>query len=154
MIEWQSLQERLIGAACAGQVGVMVDPKGSKGVVAADGSGIPARNTIAVAMEDLTKPDRKELEKELEEEMAKRRWKKLACFQKTCHGVVKKADTTAASGAKIDSPLSPEDLVQLIDVSVASKYDADLTQFTRVVAEDMHNTLDSFKQGMNGSLHR
>jgi hypothetical protein len=89
---------RLVGAACAGQVGVMADPKGSKGAMAAD--GIQARNTIAVAMEDLTKPDRKELEKELEEEMAKRRRKKLACFQKTCHGVVKKADTAAASGLR------------------------------------------------------
>jgi peroxiredoxin family protein len=26
---------------------------------------------------------------------------KLACFQKTCHGVVKKADTIAASGTKV-----------------------------------------------------
>jgi hypothetical protein len=60
----------------------------------------------------------------------------------------------AASGTKVDSPLSPEDLIQLVDVSVASKYGADLTQFTRVVAEDMRNTLDSFKQDMNSSLPR
>jgi hypothetical protein len=63
-------------------------------------------------------------------------------------------DTVAASGTKVDSPLSPEDLIQLVDVSVASKYGADLTQFTRVVAEDMRNTLDSFKQDMNSSLPR
>jgi hypothetical protein len=34
----------------------------------------------------------------------------------------------------------------MIDVSITSKYDADLTQFTRVIAEDMHSTLDMFKQ--------
>jgi hypothetical protein len=53
--------------------------------------------------------------------MTERRRKKLACFQKTRHGIVKKADTAAASRTKVDSPLSPEDLVQLVDVSVASK---------------------------------
>jgi hypothetical protein len=78
-------------------------------------------------MEDLTEADRKELEKELEEEMAERWHKKLECFQKTRHGVVKKADTMAASGIKVDASLSPKDLVQLVDVSVASKYGADLT---------------------------
>jgi hypothetical protein len=47
-----------------------------------------------------------------------------------------------------------EDLVQLLDVSVAGKYDADLTLFTRVVTEDMHSMLDSFKQDLNSSLPR
>jgi hypothetical protein len=46
-------------------------------------TGVQARNTINVAMEDLTEEDKKELE----EEMAERRSKKLVCFQKTCHGV-------------------------------------------------------------------
>jgi hypothetical protein len=54
----------------------------------------------------------------------------------------------------VNSSLSPEDLVQLVDVSVASKYSADLTQFTRVVAEDMRNALETFKQDLNGSLPR
>jgi hypothetical protein len=31
----------------------------------------------------------------------------------------------SVSGTKVDSPLSPKDLVQLVDVSVASKYDVD-----------------------------
>jgi hypothetical protein len=47
-------------------------------------------NTIDVAMEDLPEAERRALEKELEEEMAEVRRKKLACFQKTCTGVVKK----------------------------------------------------------------
>jgi hypothetical protein len=51
----------------------------------------------------------------------------------------------AASAPKVNSSLSPEDLAQLVDVSVASKYGADLTQFMRLVAEDMRNTLETFK---------
>jgi hypothetical protein len=41
-----------------------------------------------------------------------------------------------------------------VDVSVASKYVADLTQFTHVVAEDMCNMLYSFKQDMDSNLPR
>jgi cell wall assembly regulator SMI1 len=41
-----------------------------------------------------------------------------------------------------------------VDVSVASKYVADLTQFTHVVAEDMCNMVDSFKQDMDSNLPR
>jgi hypothetical protein len=92
------------------------------------------------------------LSKELEEEMAEARRQKLACFQKTRSGVVKKADTTTTSGSKVDTSPSPEDLVQLVDVSVASKYGADLTQFTRVIVEEICGTLDTFKQEMHNSL--
>jgi hypothetical protein len=105
-------------------------------------------------MEDLAEADRKELEKELKEEMAERRQRKLTCFQKMCNDVVKKADMVAASGAKTNASLSPEDLVLMVDVSVASIYGADLTQFTHVVAEDMQSTLDAFKQDLNNNLPR
>jgi hypothetical protein len=57
------------------------------------------------------------------------------CFQKTRNGIIQKSDIASASGVKVDSPLSPEDLVHMLDVSIASKYEADLTQLTRVVAE-------------------
>jgi hypothetical protein len=43
-------------------------------------------NTIGVAMEDLPKVERRALEKELEEEMAETRRRKLACFQKHARG--------------------------------------------------------------------
>jgi hypothetical protein len=43
-------------------------------------------NTIGVAMEDLRKVERKALEKELKEEMAEARRRKLTCLQKTCMG--------------------------------------------------------------------
>jgi hypothetical protein len=43
-------------------------------------------NTIGVAMEDLPEAERRALEKELEEEMAEARRRKLACFQKNRWG--------------------------------------------------------------------
>jgi hypothetical protein len=43
-------------------------------------------NTIDMAMEDLPKVERRALEKELGEEMAEVRRRKLACFQKTRTG--------------------------------------------------------------------
>jgi hypothetical protein len=69
------------------------------------------------------------VERELEEEMAEIRRRKLACFQKTCNNVVKKADTTAPSSHKVNSYLNPEDLIHMVDVSVTSIYGEDLTQF-------------------------
>jgi hypothetical protein len=81
--------------------------------------------------------------------------KKLACFQKMCHGIIKKEDIAVASSTKVNpSSLSPKDLVQLVDVSVVSKYGADLTQFMRVVAEDMRSTLNAIKQDFNANLPR
>jgi hypothetical protein len=155
-VERQSLQVccGLIGAICTDRVEIMMDPKGSKGAPATDGAGVQARNTILVAMEDLVEADRKEREKELEEEMAERHQKKLVCFQKTCNEVVKKANTATASGAKVSTSLSLEDLVHMVDVFVASKYGVDLTQFTRLVVVDMKSMLDAFKQDFNSNLPR
>jgi hypothetical protein len=45
---------------------------------------------IGVVMEDLPKAERRALKKELEEEMAEARRRKLACFQKRRMGVIKK----------------------------------------------------------------
>jgi hypothetical protein len=70
------------------------------------------------------------------------------------NGVVKKSDTVAMTNAKVNAQLSPENLVHMVDVSVASKYGADLTQFMRVVAEDMRNTLEAFKTDLNNILPR
>jgi hypothetical protein len=90
-------------------------------------------NTIAMAMEDLPKAEKSALEKELEEVMATAR-RKLACFQKTRTGVIKKTVpaimTTMTTAPLVTSNLTLEELVKLVDVSVASKYGADLTQFT------------------------
>jgi hypothetical protein len=86
-------------------------------------------NMIGVAMEDLPEVERRVLEKELEEEMAEARRRKLACYQKTCTGVIKKtvpAIMTMATATSMVTPnLTPEELVKFMDVAVASKYGND-----------------------------
>jgi hypothetical protein len=61
----------------------MADPKGS--MTAPDSATVNSENVIAVEMEDLMEKDQDELEWELqhdlEEVMAERRKRKLACFQ-------------------------------------------------------------------------
>jgi hypothetical protein len=53
----------------------MTNPKDS-----AAWTEVGPHNMIGVAMEDLPKAERRELEKELEEEMAEAKRRKLACF--------------------------------------------------------------------------
>jgi hypothetical protein len=68
---------------------------------------------------------------------------------------VQKADTAKASSSKVNfASVTPEDLVHLVDVSVASKYGTDLAQFTRAMGEDVHITLDSFRRDLDGSFPR
>jgi hypothetical protein len=115
-------------------------------------------NTIAVAMEDLLEAEKIALKKELEEEMAAARRRKLACFQKTHIGVIKKTILTVTATTtmtpKVTSNLTPEELVKLINMLVASKYNVELTQFTRIIANDMRNTLESFKTDLHNTLPR
>jgi hypothetical protein len=93
------------------------------------------------AMEDLPEADKIALEKDLEKEMAVTRRRKLVSFQKTCARVIKKTvpaiTTTMTTTPIVTSNLTPEELVKLIDVSIASKYGADLAQFTRIIGNDM-----------------
>jgi hypothetical protein len=67
--------------------------------------------------------------------------RKLESFQKTCARVIKKTvlaiTTTMTMAPIVTSNLTPEELVKLIDVLVASKYGANLTQFMRIIANDM-----------------
>jgi hypothetical protein len=80
----------------------------------------------------------------MEEVMAERRKKKLACFQKTRHGVVKKGDTVKAS-TLVNSPFTLEELVHLIDVSVNSKYGADLEGVTHALTESVKGSVESLR---------
>jgi putative heme iron utilization protein len=68
-------------------------------------------NTITVAMEDLPEAEKIALKKELEEEMAATRRRKLACFQKTRNVVIKKTvlaiTTTMTMAAMVTSNLTP-----------------------------------------------
>jgi hypothetical protein len=109
-------------------------------------------------MDDFPETEKIALKKEFEEEMVVARRRKLACFQKTCTGVIKKTipviTTTMTMTPTITSNLTLEELVKLIDVLVASKYSADLTQFTCIIAYDMRNTLESFKTDLHNTLPR
>jgi hypothetical protein len=106
-------------------------------------------NTIGVAMEDLPGAKRRALEKELKEEMAEARRRKLACFQKTRTGVIKKtvpSITTMGTATPTVTPnLTPEEVVKFMDVAVASKYRNNLMNFTRTITEEVRSTLDTFK---------
>jgi hypothetical protein len=88
--------------------------------------------------------------------MAEVRRKKLACFQKTRTGVIKKtvpAITTTATATSTVTPNLPlEELVKFMDVVVASKYVNDLTNFIRTITEEVRSTLDTFKTDLQNML--
>jgi hypothetical protein len=92
-------------------------------------------------MEDLPEAKRRALEKELEDEMAEVRRRKLTCFLKTRMRVIKKPVsaimTTATATSTVTRNLTLEELVQFVDVAVASKYGNDLTNFTRTITEEV-----------------
>jgi hypothetical protein len=113
-------------------------------------------NTIGKAMEDLPEAERRALKKELEEEMAEARRRKLACFQKTCRGVIKKTipaiTTTATATSTVTPNLTLEELVKFMDVAVASKYENDLKNFTHTITEEVCSTLDTFETDVQNTL--
>jgi hypothetical protein len=115
-------------------------------------------NMIGVAMEDLPEAERWALEKELEEEMAEARRRKLTCFQKTRTRVIKKIilaiTTTTTTTSMVTPNLTPEWLVKFMDVAVASKYRNDLMIFTRTITEEVRSTLDTFKTDLQNTLPR
>jgi hypothetical protein len=115
-------------------------------------------NMIGVAMEDLPEAERRALEKELKEEMAKVRRRKLMCFQKTRKGVIKKTvpmiTTTATAIPMVTPNLTPEELVKFMDAAVASKYGNDIGNFTHTITEQVCNTLDTVKTDLQNTLPR
>jgi hypothetical protein len=109
-------------------------------------------------MEDLSEAERRALEKELETEKAEARRRKLACFQKTRTGVIKKtvpAITIVTTATPTVIPnLTPKEFVKFMDVAVASKYGNDLMKFTRTITEEVRSTLDTFKTDLQNALPR
>jgi hypothetical protein len=131
----------------------MTNPKDS-----AARTEVGPHNTIGVVMRDLPEVERRALEKELEEEMAEARRMKLACFQKTHTGVIKKIvpanTTTPTATPMLTSNLTPKELVKFIDVAVASKYENDLTNITCTITEEIRSTLNTFKTDLQNALPR
>jgi hypothetical protein len=114
---------------------------------------------IGITFGELAEEDQRRIEEEMLHEMeeieATRMKEKLMCYQKTRGGVVQNTDTAKASSPKVNSSsLSSEDLVHLVDISIPSKYGANLAHFTQVLAEDLHGTLDYFKHDLNDNLPR
>jgi predicted GNAT family acetyltransferase len=117
-------------------------------------------NTIRVAMEDLPEAEKIALAKELEEETAVARRRKLACFQKTRTRVIKKTTpaitttATTAAASMVTPKMTPKELVKFMDIAVASKYGNDLSNLTRVITNDVHSMLESFKTDLQNALPR
>jgi uncharacterized alkaline shock family protein YloU len=88
--------------------------------------------------------------------MAKARRRKLVCFQKTHTGMTKKTIstimTTATATSTVTPNLTPEELVKFIDVTIASKFGNDLSNFTHTITEEVHSTLDTFKTNLQNVL--
>jgi hypothetical protein len=107
-------------------------------------------------MEDLPEAERRALEKELKEMMVEVTRRKLACFQKTRTGVIKKTVlaimTTTTATSMVTPNLTPEELVQFMEVAVASKYRNDLMNFTRTITEEVRSTLDTFKTNLQNTI--
>jgi hypothetical protein len=107
---------------------------------------VEAHNTIGMAMEDLPEAERTTLEKELEEEMAEARRRKLACFPVIM--------TTTTIISTVTPNLTLEELVKFMDVAVASKYGNYLMNFSRTITEEIHSTLDTYKTDLQCTLPR
>jgi hypothetical protein len=107
-------------------------------------------------MEDLPEAEWRALEKEAEEEMVKAMRRKLACFQKTRTGVIKKAipaiTTTTIATPTVTPNFTPEELVKFMYVAVASKYGNNLMNFTHTMTEEVRSTLDTFKTDLQNML--
>jgi hypothetical protein len=92
--------------------------------------------------------------------MAAARRTKLACFQKTCTGVIKKTapivmtTATTATTSTVTPNMTPEELVKFMDVAVASKCGNDLSNLTHGITDDVHSMLESFKTDLQNTLLR
>jgi hypothetical protein len=79
-------------------------------------------------------------------------------FPKNTHGVIKKiipAITTTTTAISTVTPnFISEKLVKFMDVAVVSKYENDLTNFTRTITEEVCSTLDTFKTHLQNMLPR
>jgi hypothetical protein len=88
--------------------------------------------------------------------MAEVRRQKLACFQKTRIGVIRKTIsavmTTATATPTVTPNLTPKELVKFMAIEVASKYRNDLMNFTHTITKEVHCTLDTFKTNLQNTF--
>jgi len=120
-----------------------------------DGSAIDPDNVIAVMLEDLSEDGRREIERELEEERLESLQRKLAGFQKTRNGVVNKVAapvSSASPSTDVSKSPSAEEISHLINVSVASKYGAQMENLTRTMNDSLFSKFDEFRLQFNQDI--
>jgi uncharacterized alkaline shock family protein YloU len=61
---------------------------------------------------------------------------------------------TMTTTSTVTPNMTPEELVKVMDVAVASKYGNDLSNLTRVITDDVRSTLESFKTDLQNALPR
>lgn len=103
-------------------------------------------NIVPVTLEDLSEEERKEIQRELEEEM--RQKLKLAAYHKTRNGVIKKLNFIPPHNPEVSKPISAEEIAHLIDASVASKFGISnsMTNITHEINDSFISKLDEFKE--------
>ena len=87
---------------------------------------VGADNAIAVTLDDLSEDDRREFEREVEEYMAE-------------------PSPSDLLGAEVKKPT--DEIANLIDVSVASKYGSDITDMSRTITDRKSTRLNSSHSG-------
>jgi hypothetical protein len=100
-----------------------------------DASNLNPDNIIPVTLDDLSKDDRLEIKRKLEEQKAEALSSMLTGFSKTRSGAVKKVTTPNPPPATDTKVRNTEEIAHLIDVSIASKYGDDMAKATRTVTE-------------------
>ena len=120
-----------------------------------DGSQIDTDNIIAVTLDDLSEEGRRDIERELEEERLASLQRKLAGFQKTRNGVVNKVAapvSSASPSTDVSKSPSAEEISHLIDVSVASKYGAQMENLTCTMNDSLFGKFDEFRLQFNQDI--
>ena len=120
-----------------------------------DGSQIDTNNVIAVTLDDLSEEGQREIERELEEDRLASLQRKLAGFQKTRNGVINKVAapvSSASPSTDVSKSPSAEEISHLIDVSVASKYGAQMENLTRTMNDFLFGKFDEFRLQFNQDI--
>jgi CBS domain containing-hemolysin-like protein len=92
-----------------------------------DKSEVHPLNVIKVTMEDLIEADMKKIEEEIAREMEEKQNQRLACLRKTKNCVIKQTGGARTSNKKVSSYVTCEELADMIDTAIASKYGTDVT---------------------------
>jgi hypothetical protein len=61
---------------------------------------------------------------------------------------------TMAMTSTVTPNMTPKELVKFMNIVVASKYGNNLSNFTRVITDDVRSTLESFKTDLQNTLPR